>query len=1312
TSSLFANQTPENRDKYISDYVDKFIGNVYYKKAREEGVSVEKLINLLDLEFRNNELNDNKDANTFYQTPINELIEKYKDQIDGLQKQNYNDILNDESLSRRGNMQRKELNKFIYNRVNLFKKILHDSGLKVNQVNALTTDSKYLYVSDENNEYKIRISDHESANFNNQKEMAKLFSDNDLFLNLPIQDTIEKNLQDIKDFFKNNNKDIYYQNINTNLNQNQEIKPLDLTKEFADIKATNKEEVAKEIERRLNELLDKELETNTAPLKIKITEQNKGHVIRSNVVLNTGQQKRHNTALTSIENIINNSVLTGEAETDLSHNTRKQTIDHKKEVEKYRYFTTPIRINDNDYNVILTTELLKQAEDKNVSNLYNLRVKKNLPSNVTGDAPLRANAPLSEVNTTIPQNFQNVKSNQGTPKGSITFTNDSKAIINLFENTSDPSTLIHELGHYYRRFTQLLADNGSKIAQKELQEIRKMTGNRGGEFTEKQEEIFARQFEAYVLNGETTSQEAKNIFQKFSEWLKEIYESIKALNVPFDDNVKKFFDNFLFGTEEQQQPTEQNRKKDIPRGENTNNPDTTTNKTNPSNQNTKIIKYEDFSDLLKLKDNKMLFQMINKAKTHMELNLYEQLYKIEKEPLDLTAEFADIADYDTDTKIKLINERLQSLIGYDIITEDDEVVDVRGKDIPHIKGKVKIQSNKILKDTTTTAIDNLQSIIERSNLIETKKVDSTHNTGKKTIDKKKEWSKVNIFNSIIKINGEDINVIITTYQDKKDGVSEHKNSLITPSSNDNIPSPTNKSNNHIYEIYTKPATKEDITLFQTSTPLQKRLDERKKELQKEYTDDSMIEERLAIEFAEAELKELEKEIEREEDIKITEEVDYYFENNDNLKKEAQRLYDSGYTPDEIEKMLYEPIKAEFYKNYYNNLDKIKQTKLKNDLSQKEQKKQVIEKTIQEAEATIKRRLKLSKQELFAETKRIAEERANKFKAEQEAINNQLESETIDPDRVDEIKNETTKNLFAFIDKLYAKQKAEKTQYEMTIFKKKQAEYKQVSKLLQNELGKTPFDLWKIKEPRNIDDLLANFERINGGNTQNNIYKNSQKMDKKGNEDHIGDYFDSIQLTYDEYNKIVNFEKQYLKEHIRELNDTLNKTKESLEKTQQRVGGIADIIEKQQAELEKLKEIKDFQKEIETAIKEDKDLAKKGRWFYKFDLFYRDRISKAIKENVTPDALRQVINKSLDEQLRLNYDEQLTKIINKTIFTDKKGNTYGKVAYEDSKSFDELRNIMNEPRKYINERRFDELKGKTNLTDDELLQKELLSYKLN
>ena len=121
---------------------------------------------------------------------------------------------------------------------------------------------------------------------------------------------------------------------------------------------------------------------------------------------------------------------------------------------------------------------------------------------------------------------------------------DTEAIITLFEN-ANASSLTHEMGHYFLRLTQALANSGNVVAQKDLEEIRKWLKNDGSPFTVEQEELFARSYEGYLRRGIAPSSRLQEVFNKLSEWLRDVYKSIKELNINLSRDVIDFFDNYL-----------------------------------------------------------------------------------------------------------------------------------------------------------------------------------------------------------------------------------------------------------------------------------------------------------------------------------------------------------------------------------------------------------------------------------------------------------------------------------------------------------------------------------------------------------------------------------------------------------------------------------------------------------------------------------------------------------------------------------------------------------------------------------------------
>lgn len=152
---------------------------------------------------------------------------------------------------------------------------------------------------------------------------------------------------------------------------------VDLTAPFADIAKLPADQRAQKVESSLNALIGQAMDTATPPLQIQITADNKVHIKNSNVKLKKGQLKRHQTALTTLEKIVNVAQKTDrKGEVDASHNTSKKTLAHKANVEEYVYFQAPVKIGEDTFLVELATERVK-GQDKNLLDLYNVRVKRN-----------------------------------------------------------------------------------------------------------------------------------------------------------------------------------------------------------------------------------------------------------------------------------------------------------------------------------------------------------------------------------------------------------------------------------------------------------------------------------------------------------------------------------------------------------------------------------------------------------------------------------------------------------------------------------------------------------------------------------------------------------------------------------------------------------------------------------------------------------------------------------------------------------------------------------------------------------------------
>jgi len=129
-------------------------------------------------------------------------------------------------------------------------------------------------------------------------------------------------------------------------------------------------------------------------------------------------------------------------------------------------------------------------------------------------------------------------------KGNISFTPD-ETIIRLFE-AADPSTILHELGHLFLRdMRRTAAQSKRPMVKRDYQIIKEWLGVKGNTFTEAQEEKFARGFEAYLREGKAPVEGMQGVFDRFKEWLTNIYKSVRDLDVVINDEVRQVFDRML-----------------------------------------------------------------------------------------------------------------------------------------------------------------------------------------------------------------------------------------------------------------------------------------------------------------------------------------------------------------------------------------------------------------------------------------------------------------------------------------------------------------------------------------------------------------------------------------------------------------------------------------------------------------------------------------------------------------------------------------------------------------------------------------------
>ena len=136
-------------------------------------------------------------------------------------------------------------------------------------------------------------------------------------------------------------------------------------------------------------------------------------------------------------------------------------------------------------------------------------------------------------------------------RGRITFGPEG-VNIELLKN-ADPSTFLHETGHFYLRVLGDLAqaEGASASLKKDLNTILKWLGVGSVDKIEtKHHEKFARGFEKYLAEGNAPSQALKSAFDQFKAWLIQVYKSLRALNVTLTKEVRSVMDRMVATEEE------------------------------------------------------------------------------------------------------------------------------------------------------------------------------------------------------------------------------------------------------------------------------------------------------------------------------------------------------------------------------------------------------------------------------------------------------------------------------------------------------------------------------------------------------------------------------------------------------------------------------------------------------------------------------------------------------------------------------------------------------------------------------------------
>jgi hypothetical protein len=124
----------------------------------------------------------------------------------------------------------------------------------------------------------------------------------------------------------------------------------------------------------------------------------------------------------------------------------------------------------------------------------------------------------------------------------------TRSIVTLFRD-ANASTIIHEDGgHAF--LEELMRDAVHPAAPDQLKAdaattLKWLGVEKAIDIGRRQHEKFARGFEQYLREGVAPSPQLANVFARFKQWLLSIYQTLKGLGAPINDEIRGVFDRML-----------------------------------------------------------------------------------------------------------------------------------------------------------------------------------------------------------------------------------------------------------------------------------------------------------------------------------------------------------------------------------------------------------------------------------------------------------------------------------------------------------------------------------------------------------------------------------------------------------------------------------------------------------------------------------------------------------------------------------------------------------------------------------------------
>lgn len=132
-------------------------------------------------------------------------------------------------------------------------------------------------------------------------------------------------------------------------------------------------------------------------------------------------------------------------------------------------------------------------------------------------------------------------------RGKIRVAEGKRPLITLMKD-ANASTFLHESGHQW--LEELLSDAEHPQAPADVKDdadtvLNWLGAHSAEDVKTRHHEKFARGFEQYMREGTAPSPELAGVFAKFKQWLLQIYQTIKGLGKPINEDIRGVFDRML-----------------------------------------------------------------------------------------------------------------------------------------------------------------------------------------------------------------------------------------------------------------------------------------------------------------------------------------------------------------------------------------------------------------------------------------------------------------------------------------------------------------------------------------------------------------------------------------------------------------------------------------------------------------------------------------------------------------------------------------------------------------------------------------------